>query len=90
MAHATLTLRPRLLLEVIESKFQGAVFATPFVSDVFRNHWKFLSLVGACRGVYPSYDAAAIEVTMTDCFMGRRLSVGPRSCGSGLSNIALA
>jgi putative methyltransferase (TIGR04325 family) len=59
MAHAILTLRPRSLLKAIERKFRGAVFATPFVSDVFRYHWKFLSRVGACRGVYPSYDAAA-------------------------------
>ncbi|MET4384610.1 putative methyltransferase (TIGR04325 family) [Bradyrhizobium sp. F1.4.3] len=42
---------------------RDTVFAVPLVSDVVRKHWNFLSRVGACRGVFSTYqeteDAAA-------------------------------
>jgi putative methyltransferase (TIGR04325 family) len=37
---------------------RDAVFAVPLVSDVVRKHWHFLSRVGACRGVFPTFREA--------------------------------
>src|SRR5882757_7247789 len=48
----------RSLSKTIERKVHDAILATPLVSDVFRYHWKFLSRIGACRGVYSSYQEA--------------------------------
>lgn len=58
MAHAVLSSKQRRLSRTVESKIRSAIIATPFVSDVFRHHWKFLSRVGACRGLYSSYQDA--------------------------------
>jgi hypothetical protein len=52
MVQAIQISRQRSLAKTIERKIQDTILATPFVSDVFRYHWKFLSRIGACRGVY--------------------------------------
>jgi putative methyltransferase (TIGR04325 family) len=37
---------------------RDTVFAVPLVSDVVRKHWHFLSRIGACRGVFPTFQEA--------------------------------
>src|SRR5947207_1287569 len=43
------------VLKTVKKGLRDGIFATPLVSDIFRQHWKFLSRLGACRGVFSSY-----------------------------------
>ena len=60
MAVAIQAPRQRSLAKTIKRKTRDTILATPFVSDVFRYHWRFLSRTGACRGIYSTYREAEI------------------------------
>jgi hypothetical protein len=88
MVQAIQISRQRSLAKTIERKIQDTILATPFVSDVFRYHWKFLSRIGACRGVYSGYReanrvcAAFKHVGYDDrLFMDRGSLVSRSPCG---------
>jgi hypothetical protein len=82
MAQAIQISRQRSLAKTIERKIQDTILATPFVSDVFRYHWKFLSRVGACRGVYSSYrEAKRVCAAFKHVGYNDRLFYGPRIVG---------
>jgi putative methyltransferase (TIGR04325 family) len=80
MAQAILA--SRHLSKAIERKLRDAIFATPFVSDVFRHNWKFLSRVGACRGLYSSYgEAEKACAAFQHTGYNERLFCGPQIVG---------
>jgi putative methyltransferase (TIGR04325 family) len=82
MAQAILTSRDRSLSKTLERKVRDAILATPFVSDMFLYHWKFLSRVGACRGVYASYhEATRACATFKHAGYNEALFYGPQIIG---------
>jgi hypothetical protein len=82
MAEAIQISGQRSLAKTIKRKIQDTILATPFVSDVFRYHWKFLSRIGACRGVYSSYrEAKRVYATFKHVGCNDRLFYGPRIAG---------
>jgi|KBSSwiStaDraftv2_1062776.scaffolds.fasta_scaffold341635_1 putative methyltransferase (TIGR04325 family) len=59
MSQPALAQRHLSLFKTFEEKMRNAIFATPLVSDFFRQYWRFLWRVGACRGVYANYREAS-------------------------------